>query len=236
MKKSLLLLLMLTLHFYAFSQLNGDYYYSIGLKGYSMIQLPKVLNQKSSKDFTEVWGHGLMVKFNDNQFSYRLSGSYLNKKTRLVNNCVNCEAADGKVIDYIFKVGFEKNLTFSRIQPYLGLDIGYRSNRFEGVLINTNPALASARQESAMAAMEPNSVEATKMGFVAAPVIGVKINPLPVLSIYAEGGLDYFISYERQETVTNDASNTVSLRKFNKTEFLLNPLTVGLQIHLGSTR
>jgi len=238
MKKSLLIILMSTLYNYAFSQMNGDFNYTVAIKGYSMMQMPKVLNQKNSKDFTNVWFHGGMVKFNDNQFSYRLSGSYLSKNIGLVNNCATCEAAEGKMTDYIFKLGFEKNFNFSRFQPYFGFDIGFRSNKFDGKIMSTNPAyLASqAGKAGTDVSMEPNSVEATKVGFVVSPVIGIKINPIPEISLFAEGNLDYFASYERQETVSGDLSNTVTLKKYNKTEFLLNPVTIGIQIHLGSNR
>ncbi len=239
MKKSLLIILMSTLYNYAFSQMNGDYNYTVAVKGYSMMQMPKILNQKTTKDFTNVWFHGGMVKFNDNQFSYRISGSYLNKRVGIVNNCVNCESAEGKMTDYVFKLGFEKNINFSRIQPYFAFDIGFRSNKFDGSLMNTNPALAAQYQQSKGsldAMMEPNTVEATKVGFVASPVIGLKINPIPQVSFYAEGNLDFFASYERQETVSGDLTNTVTLKKYNKTEFLLNPVTIGIQIHLGSNR
>lgn len=238
MKKSLLIIVMSTLYNYAFSQMNGDFNYTLAVKGYSVMQMPKVLNQKSTKDFTNVWFTGAMVKFNDNQFSYRLSGNYVSKNIRLINNCATCEAAEGKMTDYIFKIGFEKNINFSHIQPYFGFDIGFRSNKFNGTAMSNNPAYLAAQQGKAVGdvSMEPSSVEATKIGFVASPVIGIKINPIPQLSIYAEGNLDYFASYERQETVSGDLSNTVSLRKYNKTEFLINPVTIGIQIHLGSNR
>lgn len=238
MKKSLLIILMSTLYNYAFSQMNGDYNYTIAVKGYSMMQMPKVLNQKNTEDFTNVWFHGAMVKFNDNQFSYRISGNYLKKNIGLVNNCATCEAAEGKMTDYIFKVGFEKNFNFSRIQPYFGFDIGFRSNKFDGRLMSTNPNYLAdqAGKGAGASGMEPNSVEATKVGFVASPVIGLKINPVPMISIFAEGNFDYFASYERQETVSGDINNTVTLKKFNKTEVLLNPLTIGVQFHIGSNR
>ena len=48
--------------------------------------------------------------------------------------------------------------------------------------------------------------------------------------------MDYFYSYERQESVTQDANNTRALSKYYKSEFLFNPVSVGLQIHLGNNQ
>lgn len=215
----------------AFSQMNGDYNYTIAVRGFSMMQMPKVLSQKNAEQFTNAAFNGLMIKFNDNQFSYRLNGSYLKKNVKLVNNCPTCQEAEGKITDYAFKIGFEKNLNFSRIQPYVGLDIGFRYNKFDGILSNRNALL-----DASAGAMAPTVVEASKAGFVAAPVVGIKINPIPQISIFAESSMDFFNSYERQETVMQDASNTKTFNKYTKTEFLLNPVSVGIQFHLGINR
>ena len=79
-----------------------------------------------------------------------------------------------------------------------------------------------------------SDIEATKTGLVLAPFLGFKINVINQLSFFAEANLDYFYSYERQDAVTQDASNTRTLNKFYKSEFLFNPVSIGLQIHLGS--
>ncbi|MNL13119.1 hypothetical protein D3C87_1340140 [compost metagenome] len=231
MKKNLLIVLLILLSGTAFSQMNGDYNYSLAVFGFSQMQMPKILNQKNADEFTNATFHGGMIKFNDNQISYRLSGSYMKKDVKLVNNCVGCQEATGQVKDYSFKVGFEKNLNFSRIQPYFGFDIGFRYNKFDGTLVST-----SASGGFSSDAIPPNGAEATKTGFTASPVIGIKINPLPMVSIFAESNLEMFYSYERQETVAADANNTRTFNKYHKAEFLLNPVTIGIQVHLGSNR
>lgn len=227
MKKNLLIVLLILLSGTAFSQMNGNYNYSLAVFGFSQMQMPKILNQKNSDRFTNSTFHGGMIKFNDNQINFRLGGSYLKKDVELANNCVGCQLANGEMKDYAFKVGFEKNMNFARIQPYVGFDIGFRFNKFDGTLVSTNDAMASP------SALGPNGVEATKTGFTASPLIGIKINPVPFISVFAESNLEMFYSYERQETVTGGER---SLNKYNKSEFLLNPVTVGIQVHLGSNR
>jgi hypothetical protein len=207
--------------------MNGNYNYSLAVYGFSQMQMPKILNQKNSDRFTNATFHGGMIKFNDNQINFRLGGTYLKKDVKLVNNCVGCQEANGEMKDYAFKVGFEKNMNFARIQPYVGFDIGFRFNKFDGSLVSTNDAMASP------SVLGPNGVETTKTGFTAAPLIGIKINPVPFISVFAESNLEMFYSYERQETVTGGER---SLNKYNKSEFLLNPVTVGIQVHLGSNR
>ncbi|MDR6786125.1 hypothetical protein ABIE26_004844 [Pedobacter africanus] len=230
MKKNLLIVLLILLSGTAFSQMNGNYNYSLAVYGFSQMQMPKILNQKNSDRFTNATFHGGMIKFNDNQINFRLGGTYLKKDVKLVNNCVGCQEANGEMKDYAFKVGFEKNMNFARIQPYVGFDIGFRFNKFDGSLVSTNDAMASP------SALGPNGVETTKTGFTAAPLIGIKINPVPFISVFAESNLEMFYSYERQETVAADANNTRTFNKYNKAEFLLNPVTVGIQVHLGSNR
>ena len=232
MKRTLLLLLLSAIAIPVFSQMSGDYNYSVAARGYTLMQMPKVLNESDSYNLIEAPFNGIMFKFNDNQISYRINGTYYNKSKSFYDNCETCEAADGKLIDYSFKVGFEKNFNYSRIQPYFGIDLGYRSNRFSGVIQNNN-ALKSVASKGAVDGPSSN-VEATKTGLVLSPLLGVKINIINQVSFFAEANLDYFYSYERQEMITQDANNTRTLNKYYKSEFLFNPVSVGLQIHLGS--
>lgn len=232
MKRSLLLLFFCALSFCAVAQMSGDYNYSIAVRGYTLMQMPKVLNESESDNLVQAPFNGVMFKFNDNQISYRISGTYYNKSKSFYNNCATCEAADGKLIDYSFKVGFEKNFNYSRVQPYFGIDLGYRSNRFRGLIQNNNELRAASSK--GIVDGPASDIEATKTGLVLAPFLGFKINVINQLSFFAEANLDYFYSYERQDAVTQDASNTRTLNKFYKSEFLFNPVSLGLQIHLGS--
>lgn len=181
------------------------------------MQMPRIMNQANGNDYINSFFNGAMVKFNDNQFSYRITGTYLKKSAQFFNNCDNCEITKGDLNDYSFKVGFEKNINYSTFQPYLAFDLGYRSNEFRGN--STQP---------------DKSVMAIKQGLTLSPVFGLKINPIPQISIFAESNLELFYAYGRNETVTQGASKTTTLEKFRKGEFLLNPVTVGIQIHLDS--
>ena len=163
-----------------------------------------------------------MIKFNDNQISYRINGNYFKKDITFNNQCNSCEIALGKVTDYSFKIGFEKSINYAKIQPYFGGDIGFRSNHFTGEIINNNP----------ISTQKPYNVDTDKNGFVMAPILGLKINPAKNITLFAETSMDFYYSYERQETIQRDPNNTRTFAKYNKWEFLLNPISIGLQIHL----
>ena len=135
--------------------------------------------------------------------------------------------------DYSFKIGFEKSLTYSKFQPYFALDLGYRSNKFDGTSSNINPILNSPADVTSVA-IPSNQVIATKEGFTITPVFGIKLSPIKEISIFVESNLEFFYSYERQESVSQDASNVRSLEKFHKTEYLFNPVSIGIQFHIGN--
>lgn len=223
-KLSLLITFCLLMSYAAFAQIDGNYNYSIGIKAYNMFQLPKILNQTNSKDFTSAYFNGLLLKFNDNQINYRLKGNYYRKTISFSNQCATCEIVQGKVTDYSFSVGFEKNINYAKIQPYFGADLGFRKNDFNGEVKNANPKSTTA----------PYNVDTEKNGFLLSPLLGIKFNPVKEVSLFVETSLDFYYSYEKQETIQQDASNTRSFVKYNKWEFLLNPISVGLQIHLVS--
>lgn len=233
MIKTYLILFFVMLSTLAFSQSNGDYIYSVGIRGYSYMQMPKIMNQTAGNTYLNSYLNSFMLKFNDNLFSYRLNGSYLNRNESFRNNCDNCEMVSGKMKDYAFKVGFEKSLTYSKFQPYFALDLGYRSNKFDGTSKNINPIL-NAQADVASTVIPLNQVIATKEGFTITPVFGIKINPIKEISIFVESNLEFFYSYERQESVPQDVSNVRSLERFHKAEYLFTPASIGLQFHIGN--
>jgi hypothetical protein len=224
MKKLLLSIFTIFIFQSAFSQSDGLYNYSIGIRGYSSIQLPKILNQVNSQDYHNAYLNSVIIKFNDNQISYRLNGNYFRKDISFANQCNNCEIATGTVTDYSFKIGFEKSINYAKIQPYFGADVGFRSNHFTGETRTNNP----------ISNQQPYNVDTDKNGFVMAPLIGIKLNPIKNVSIFAETGIDFYYSYERQETIERDANNTRTFARYNKWEFLLNPISIGIQVHLVS--
>jgi hypothetical protein len=181
------------------------------------MQMPKILNQTNAQDYINTYGNSIMVKFNDNQISYRINGNYFRDDIKFNNNY---ETANGTVTDYSFKIGFEKNFTYSRVQPYFAFDLGYRSNRFTGQL-QPNGATVINR-----------NADVSKSGLVISPVIGLKVSIIPQLLLFAESNLDFYFSYERQDiSEPNSTSRTVTT--YNKLESLLTPISAGLQFNIN---
>lgn len=224
MRLILLSVLCLFVPLVTFTQTTGNYNYSVASKGYSVMQMPKMLKQ-DAQHYLSTYVTGGMIKLNDNQINYRISGSYFNKAMDFDKNCRNCDIASGSITDYTFKLGFEKNFNYSHIQPYFAIDAGYRYNGFKGTATTIN------NQRAVLAA---NDVRDTKDGFTISPVIGIKINIINQVSLFAESGLEFFNEYVRQEKVSQDDLTISSENRFTRGEFLINPIAVGIQIHLGN--
>lgn len=209
----------------AFSQVSGNYNYSIALKGLTITELPGIFNQKDIQKYISNGLSGGMIRFNDNLISYRLGVNYLNKSIAFDNNCINCDPANGKINDYAIKIGFEKTLNYSLIQPYFAFDLGYRYNRFTGMIntINNQKSIAAV-----------NALEDTKDGITFSPVMGLRINPIEQLSLFIESNLEFYYAHVSQETITQNASAVKSTTRFNRGELLLNPISIGIQLHLGN--
>ncbi len=206
--------------------LQSDYYYTVGFKLLSFEQLPKILNALNSDDFYASKLNGLIIKFNDNQLSYRVSGSYLQKEISFENECTDCEQANGKLNDVQIKIGFEKNITHSIVQPYFGMDLGYRNNNFKGESISKNMPNSEVLYD----------VTTEKNSIVYGPVLGIRINVIDHLTISAESGIDLLYSYERQTKAYRDAARTQTFQKYNKFEFLTRPLAfLSIQYNFGLT-
>ena len=221
MNRFILVIASLLISLSAFSQVDGTYNYSVGVKGYSLMQMPKILQQTNTEDYTNVWLNGGIIKFNDNQIAFRISGHYLFKRDLTFNNkCDDCETAKGNMTDYAIKFGFEKNFNYSVIQPYFAADFGFRSHSFKGDVVSSNSLNL------------PYAAITSKTGGVFSPILGIKANVLKQVSFFAESSMDFYYAYERQEIIFSDAANTRTFAKYNKLETLLNPVSVGIQIHL----
>ncbi|MEO8794953.1 MAG: hypothetical protein ABI390_05765 [Daejeonella sp.] len=206
--------------------LQSDFYYTVGFKLLSFEQLPKILNALNSNEFYASKLNGLIVKFNDNQLSYRISGSYLQKDISFENQCTDCEQTNGKLTDVQIKIGFEKNITHSILQPYFGMDIGYRNNNFKGESISMNMPNSDSSYD----------VTTEKNSIVYGPVLGIRLNAIKHLTLSAESGIDLLYSYERQTKAYRDAGRTQTFQKYNKFEFLTRPLAfLSVQYNFGLT-
>jgi len=217
---SLLLIFILAAN--TFSQVNSTY--SLGLNTYSIMQLPRISSQDPLKYITTSFKGG-MFKVSDRQISYRLTGSFVNQLVEFHDNCTNCELNKGKVTDYSVKLGFEKSLNYSRIQPYIAFDIGYRYNRFNGLqnFINLEQQISKVSQ-----------LETIKNGIALSPALGLKITPIDFISVFAEGSIEFYYSNLQTRLIAQDLTAATTKSSEYKKEFLFTPVTVGVQIHLGS--
>jgi len=219
MKRILLVISFTLISFMAFSQRDGNYNYSLGIRGYNYTQMPKLFNQSNTDTFLTSYFNSYIIKFNDNLWSYRLNGSHLRKDVVFANNCDNCETIDGVMKDIAFKVGFEKNFNYSVVQPYFAFDMGYRSNTFDGKAEST---------------IQPSyNIKSTKDGFTVTPTLGIKLNPHEQISVFVESNMEWFYSSTTEERHQGGTTGPSS-SKYKKGEFLLNPITVGIQFHLDS--
>lgn len=201
-----------------------EFLYSAGLGLFSYSQYPKILNEVDDDQHIGAYLNSLMFKFNDNQLSYRLSGSYFQKNIEFKNDCPECETTSGQMKDVILKVGFEKNLTYTVLQPYFGADIGFRRNRFFGKSKNAGTTKYTV----------PYDVKTEKTGGLIAPFIGLKANIYGNFTLAAEAALDSYYSYETQEKNYQDTYRTRSFTKTYRWEFLSRPLsTLSLQYNFG---
>jgi hypothetical protein len=210
MKKLLMLCSLILTMQAVYAQVDGTYSNSIAVRGYSMMQLPKIMEQSGSGNYVNTALSGVMLKFNDNQISFRMSGNYFSKDINFKDN----QSTVGKVTDYSFKLGFEKNFNYSVVQPYFLMDLGYRSNTFSGRINNDLVA------------------DSNKDGFTLAPGFGIKLNIIRQLTIFAEGNAEFFYFSNKDETL-NPNSNISNVAQYWKSQFMINPVSVGLQLQFG---
>ena len=206
------------------ANMQSDYLYSVGFKLLSIEQLPKILNATEKEKYYTSNINGFIIKFNDNQLSYRISGSLFEKNISFENECKDCERTTGKVSDLQIKVGFEKNITNSKIQPYFGFDLGFRNNSFKGESVGIGSVNIRPSYD----------VSTEKNSGVFGPVAGIKLNLVNHLTLSAESGIDLIYSYERQTKAFRNLARTQTFQKYNKFEFLTRPLAfLSVQYNFG---
>ncbi|MBG6236654.1 hypothetical protein IWX76_003248 [Pedobacter sp. CAN_A7] len=216
MKKLLLVISFTLISFMAFSQRDGNYNYSLGVRGYNFTQMPKLFNQSNTDTYLTSYFNSYIIKFNDNLWSYRLNGGQLKKEVVFISNG---ETINGQLKDIAFEMGFEKNFNYSVVQPYFAFDFGYRSNKFD----------SEAKNNAHTAAYK-----SVKDGFTVTPTLGLKINPVEQISIFAESNMEWFYSSTTEERSLQAGATTPTSSKYKKGEFLLNPITIGIQFHLDA--
>ena len=105
---------------------NTDYWYTIAVRAYAYEQFPQLLNQPSGQSYHPSYLNGLLFKINDNQISYRLQAAHYRDDIAFDNECEGClPQVKGKLRNTVIKVGVEKSVNYSRVQPYFGGDLGF---------------------------------------------------------------------------------------------------------------
>jgi hypothetical protein len=212
MKKLLIFALLLLSVQVASAQMDGSYNHSIGIRVLGIQQMPKIKNDSQKENYVNGYFNAITLKFNDNQINYRLSGSYYKDDIDVRES----DNGRGEVTDYAVKMGFEKNFNYGMVQPYFLMDLGYRSNEFDGVLGSSTQTNVS------------------KQGFTLSPGFGIKVNVAKMLTIFAEGNIEFFYFQNKLES-TDGAANRVMSKNY-QSQFLLNPLSTGIQFHFGNKR
>ncbi len=205
-----------------FSQSQNNYSYSAGFNLFSYGEYPKLLNEvRSSDNYRSAFINGLIFKFNDNQISYRILGSrYTNDDYSFKNICKDCETVNGKFKQFTAKFGFERNIIYGTVQPFYGLDLGFKKTSFSGI-----------SSDQANAALY--NVEIQKNGGVIYPFLGVKVNLInSQLTFSAEAGIDMLYSHDKE---TKTTAGSVTIDNYKRWGFYNQPVgMLGLQFNFGN--
>jgi hypothetical protein len=223
MKKTLLIIMTLAISKIAFSQSQSDFNYSLGIRALTIQEYPKLLNEvRDGSVFYTSGFNGLIAKVNDNQISYRFQVSNVKKDNySFKNECATCEIVTGNYKDFDLKIGFERSLIYSKLQPFYGLDLGFKRVNFEG----------KSRDAKINTFLYNANIE--KNGAVIYPFFGLKYNIIPVITISAEAGLDIIYTHDK-EIKSDNTNSPPSVNNFTRWQFNSKPLgLLSLQYNFG---
>lgn len=218
------MLLLIAAYFTPYAQSQSESSYSIGLKLLSIEEFPKLLNEvKDQRAYQILKPNGLVFKINDNQISYRFQIYSVNEsKYSFKNECSTCEQVNGKYEELNFKIGFEKNFTYTKLQPFYGLDLGYKSVKFNGKATNT----------STSAYLYDTNIY--KYAAVISPFVGFKYSFVKMLTLSAEAGLDVLNTSDK-EIKSNSNNDVNASSRVNRWQIANKPLAMlSLQFNFGT--
>lgn len=224
-KKHILYLLLTVCSVNTIAQSQNNSTYSVGLNLFSYGQVPKILEEVRIADSYQAGKlNGIIAKFNDNQISYRfLASRYFKKVYSFFNECKTCEFVRGKYTSYEFKMGFEKNLIYAQIQPFFGVDLGYKDVTFNG---QTTDAVYMQNLYTA---------EIQKKGAIFYPFLGLKYSPITHITISAESGLNIYYNFTKEIKRYPDANKTIATNNTKDWEVLTQPLGIfSIQYNFGA--
>ena len=200
---------------------NIDYLYTLAVRTYGYEQFPQLLNQ-AELPFLSSYLNGIMFKYNDNQIGYRLQANYFDHNIGFENECEGCAWANGRLQNTAIKIGMEKSISYARLQPYFGADIGFMTQRFKGSSINYGTA-------------EQVYVDDIKNAALLSPLVGFKLYIIPRVAISAEANFNVAYSYQKLNAYANEAlSGPPTQSRRYKWEFFFAPVSsISLQYSFG---
>ncbi|WP_262247071.1 hypothetical protein [Parapedobacter soli] len=169
---------------------NTDFWYTIAVRAYAYEQFPQLLNQPSGKQYHTSYFNGLLFKINDNQISYRLQAAHFRNDIVFSDECEGClPDVGGKLRNTAIKLGVEKSVNYSRVQPYFGGDLGFMFQQ-----LNTQ----GFANTSVFA-------EDTKNALLFSPFVGAKVYVVPRVAVGAEANFNIAYTYQKTNNYTDDS-------------------------------
>ncbi|MGV3761443.1 hypothetical protein [Parapedobacter sp.] len=199
---------------------NTDYWYTIAIRTYAYEQFPQLLNQPSGQPYHSSYLNGLLFKINDNQMSYRLQAAHFRNDIAFDNECEGClPQVKGKFSNTAIKVGIEKSVNYSRVQPYFGGDLGFMFQQ-----LNTR-GFGNATVFS----------EDTKNALLFSPFVGAKVYVVPRIALGVEANFNIAYTYQKVNSYTDDSFTGVpnQVRRYRWEYFFAPVAAVTLQYSFG---
>ncbi|HWK99089.1 MAG TPA: hypothetical protein VNQ55_04045 [Parapedobacter sp.] len=201
---------------------NTDYWYTIAVRAYAYEQFPQLLNQPSGQSYHSSYLNGLLFKINDNQISYRFQAAHFRGDIAFDNECEGCvPQVKGKFRNTAIKIGVEKSVNYSRVQPYFGGDLGFMFQQ-----LNTR-GFGNATVFS----------EDTKNALLFSPFVGAKVYVVPRVALGVEANFNIAYTYQKINSYTDDSFSGApnQVRRYRWEYFFAPVAAVTVQYSFGRT-
>ncbi|HWK58253.1 MAG TPA: hypothetical protein VNQ80_12985 [Parapedobacter sp.] len=199
---------------------NTDYWYTIAVRAYAYEQFPQLLNQPSGQPYHPSYLNGLLFKINDNQISYRLQAAHFRNDIAFDNECEGClPQVSGKLRNTAIKVGVEKSVNYSRVQPYFGGDLGFMFQQFNTRGFDNTTVFA----------------EDTKNALLFSPFVGAKVYVIPRIAVGVEANFNIAYTYQKVNHYADDSFSGApnQVRRYRWEYFFAPVAAITLQYSFG---